>query len=172
MKRHIVLVGLPGAGKTAVARLVAEQLSAPAVDLDAVIIRQMQMPVARIFGEFGEQRFRQAEREAMARVLAGEPAVVSPGAGWAAQPGELDAARPLSVIVHLRCSAVLAAKRLEQGATRPLFQGENPDERMRQLAQEREPFYTAADFEVRNESRPIAAAAAEIAALARAHGGW
>jgi hypothetical protein len=81
MKRHLILVGLPGSGKSTVGRLVAERLGAAFIDVDAIIIRRMQMPVARIFGEFGEIRDRELEREAMETTLAGEPAVISPAAG-------------------------------------------------------------------------------------------
>ena len=54
MKQQIVLIGLPGAGKTTVGALVAEKLGCPFVDIDAVIVRRMQMPVSRIFAELGE----------------------------------------------------------------------------------------------------------------------
>ena len=48
MKKHIVLVGLPGAGKSTVGKLVAQRLGADFVDCDSIIVRKMQMPVSRI----------------------------------------------------------------------------------------------------------------------------
>src|SRR5690606_24721194 len=51
MPRHVVLVGLPGAGKSTAGRLAAEKLGAPFLDPDTLIVRRMQMPVSRIFAE-------------------------------------------------------------------------------------------------------------------------
>ena len=89
-RRHIVLVGLPGAGKTTVGKAVAEKLACPFVDVDAIIVRKTQMPVERFFAEFGEQKFRAVEKEAVAEALGHDAAVVVPGGGWAAQDGNLD----------------------------------------------------------------------------------
>lgn len=173
MKRHLVLVGLPGAGKTTVGRIVAARLGAAFVDVDAVIVRRMQMPIARIFGEFGEQRFRELEREAMESLLAGEPAVLSPGGGWAAQPGVLATARPRAFVVFLRTLVTTAASRLTDGDVRPMFDGENPMDRMRRLFHEREPFYRLADAEVKNDPpRTAEQAADELVLLARTKAGW
>jgi shikimate kinase len=132
----------------------------------------MQMPVTRIFGEHGEARFRQMERDAVAEVLAGEPAVVAPGGGWAAQPGTLDGVLDRAVVIHLRCMAMTAVKRTEGNASRPILVGADPMERMRGLLQEREPYYARAPFEIRVDSPTARQVADEIAALARAHGGW
>ena len=93
MKRHIVLVGLPGSGKTTVGRLVAEQLHAGFVDVDAIVERREGRPIALIFAEKGEAAFREMERKEMETALASEPAVIAPGGGWAAQPGAVAAAR-------------------------------------------------------------------------------
>jgi Shikimate kinase len=65
VKRHVLLVGLPGVGKSLVGQLVAEGLPAPLLDIDSILVRQMGMPVAQIFGMVGEPRFRAMERDAV-----------------------------------------------------------------------------------------------------------
>jgi shikimate kinase len=173
MKRHLILVGLPGSGKSTVGRLVAERLGAAFIDVDAIIIRRMQMPVARIFGEFGEIRFRELEREAMETTLAGEPAVISPGGGWASQPGALEAAAGRAYVIFLRTLVTTALNRVDEGELRPLLDGENPAERMRRLFLEREPFYRRADAEVKNDPpRTAEQAVDEVLKLARSAAGW
>src|SRR5262245_38545641 len=133
MKRHIVLVGLPGSGKSTVGALVAEQLGCPFVDVDAVIVRRMQMPVSRIFAELGEARFRGVERDVLNEVLGNEPSVIAPGAGWAVQEGNLATAREQAYVVYLKCMVTTAVKRIEGGASRPLMVGEDPVDTMRKL---------------------------------------
>ena len=172
MKRHILLLGLPGSGKITTGRLVAERLGAAFVDSDNIIVRKMQMPISRIFAEYGEPKFRQLEAETMASALAGPPAIIAPGGGWAAQPGQLEAARTNCLIIYLRTMAITAAKRAGGDGTRPLLVGEDPVEVMRQLLKEREPYYVQADCEVKSDVKPAAQVADEIVALAKEHAGW
>ena len=171
MKRHIVLVGLPGAGKTTVGKLVAEKLGTQVIDIDALIVRKMQMPVARIFAEHGEARFRSIEAETMRQAVSGPPAVITPGGGWVAQPGALEDARETCYLVYLRTMASTAAKR-SADYDRPLLMHEDPLEKMRQLLKEREPYYTQAQAEVKADSKPPASLADEVVQLAKAHAGW
>lgn len=172
MKRHILIVGLPGAGKTSVGRLVAERLGAPQVDADAVIVRKMQMPVNRIFAEHGEIKFRQLETEAMQAALAGPPSVLTPGGGWIVQPGSQEAARAAGAfVVYLKTMALTASKRASDGA-RPMLVGQDPVEVMRQLLKEREPVYAQADVELKADVKSQAALAEEIVVLAREKAGW
>jgi shikimate kinase len=162
MNRHVVLVGLPGCGKSTVGPLVAEALHLPFVDLDSVIIRRMGMPVGRIFGEFGEARFRELEREAMAELVEGPAAVVAPGGGWAAQPGNLEGARARALFFYLRVSPPIALQRAEQGAERPLLAGGAGLARMNALLAEREGRYRQADATVDNDTDDPTLAAMEI----------
>jgi shikimate kinase len=160
--RHIILVGLPGSGKSTVGPLVAEALGVPFEDLDAIIIRRSGMPVARIFGEFGEAHFRRLEREATAERLAAPPSVMAPGGGWAAQPGNLDGARERARFVYLQVAPAIALERAGQGAVRPLLAGGEGLARMNTLLAERESFYQRADATIGNDAADPAIAAAEI----------
>ncbi|MGH7497685.1 MAG: shikimate kinase, partial [Gemmatimonadales bacterium] len=126
----------------------------------------------QIFGMMGEPVFRQLERDAVAAALAADPAVIVPGGGWAAQPGQLETARGISLIIYLRCTAGTAARRSEQGEARPLLAGVDPVQRMRVILEEREPFYRLADHEVSSGTKGAPEVAQEVIQLARTHAGW
>jgi len=160
--RHVILIGLPGSGKSTVGPLVAESLDLPFEDLDAVIIRRTGMPVVRIFGEFGEAHFRRLERETTAEKLAAPPSVIAPGGGWAAQPGNLEEARDRALFFLLQVDPVIALERAGRGAVRPLLAGGEGLARMNTLLAERESFYARADATIRNDAADPALAAAEI----------
>ena len=172
MPRHVLLVGLPGSGKSTVGRLVAEGLSAPLIDIDGLLVREMGMPITQIFGMVGEARFREMERDAVIAAQGGNPGVIVPGGGWAAQPGQLARAMEMCLVVYLKCLPATAARRTAQGDTRPLLAGVDPVQRMLALQQERERFYLLAPHQVDAERPEAAAVAASIVDLARKHAGW
>ncbi len=172
MPRHVLLVGLPGSGKSTVGRLLADGLPAPLIDIDGLLVREMGMPVSQIFGMVGEARFREMERDAVTAAQGGSPGVIVPGGGWAAQAGQLEASKPSSLVIYLRCLPVTAAKRSQEGEVRPLVAGVDPAQRMRALLEEREQFYLLAHHHVDAERNPPEAVAAEILGLARQHGEW
>ncbi len=172
MPRHVLLVGLPGSGKSTVGRLVAEGLSAPFIDIDGLLVREMGMPVTQIFGMLGEARFREMERDAVIAAQGGNPGVIVPGGGWAAQPGQLAGALESCLVIYLSCLPTTAARRTEAGEARPLLAGVDPVQRMQALLQEREQFYSLAPHQVDTERAEAVAVAATIVDLARKHGGW
>lgn len=172
MKQHLIFVGLPGSGKSTVGRSVAEQIGATFADLDKVVERQQGMPIERIFAELGEVAFRRMESEAMGTLLEGDPCVLSPGGGWAAQPGEMTRAKEHGLVVYLKTMVTTAVERTKMHDYRPLLMSDDPYERMRELLREREPFYAMADSVIDNASRPLEDVIEEAVALARRSADW
>lgn len=171
MKRHVLLVGLPGSGKTTVGMLVAGDLGAAFVDVDAAIIRREGRPVTLIFAEKGEAAFRDMERREVEAALGREAAVIAPGGGWAIQPGVLAQARAAALIVYLRTKPDTATGRVGTG-NRPTLMGGDPLDLMRDLLRDREVAYREADATVDTDGRSAADVAAEVVRLARAQAGW
>jgi shikimate kinase len=170
--RHVVLVGLPGVGKSTVGRIVSEALPAPLIDIDQLLVREVGRPVDQIIGMMGEPYFRQIERKAVLAALDGDPAIIVPGGGWAAQPGQMETAMRLGLVIYLKCTPSTAVRRAEQGEVRPLLAGMDPVARMGELLKEREQFYRLADHEVMTGTRDAAEVAKEVTELARKHAGW
>ncbi len=172
MKRHLVLIGLPGAGKSTVGRMVAERLHAGFVDIDTILNRKEGKPIAMIFAEKGESAFRDMERKEVEAALANPPAVIAPGGGWAVQPGALESARSRAYIVYLKARAEVAAGRAEPSGTRPVLMGDDPLARMKELYTARDPFYAKADATVLTEAKSAENVATEVVKLAQTGAGW
>ena len=173
MKRHLIFVGLPGSGKSTVGREVATHIGATFVDLDKVVERKAGMPVDRVFGEVGEAAFRKMESEAMGTLLEGEPCVLAPGGGWAAQPGEMERAKAHGFVIYLKSTITAAVERssdLPEG--RPILMSDDPFEKMRELLEARQPFYAMAHAQIDNINRPVAEVITEAVTLARQSAGW
>jgi shikimate kinase len=166
----VVLVGLPGSGKSAAGRVAAGLLGAPFADLDEMIVLATGRSIPELFADPGEAGFRALERGAMTRALAAAPQIIAPGGGWAAQPGNLEQAAAC-LVVHLRVSPDVAAARLAEDRDRPLLQGD-PLGRLERLWRERERFYRRADAEVDTDARSPREVAEVVAELARQRAGW
>lgn len=166
---HIVLVGIPGAGKTTVGRELAQRLRWPFLDLDEQIAERAGMSVRDIFATHGEQHFRSLEREVstqLAHVAA--PLVVAPGGGWITIPGLVELLRPPAVLVWLKVSPQRAIERLGAGvATRPLLSGPAPLGALAAISAARESFYLQADHTVSVDMMTPGEAVDAILALAR-----
>lgn len=174
MRRHIVLVGLPGSGKSTAGRVAARLLGAPFVDPDIAVAQLAGRTIPEIFAEGGEAEFRRLERAAAQRALEGAPAVVAPGGGWAASDDSLQDARDRNaLLIYLRCAPDEAVRRLGDCRDRPLLSGTaDPAARMAELLAAREPRYRAAAHTVETDGVSPDRVAEAVAALARSHGGW
>jgi shikimate kinase len=162
----IWLVGMMGAGKSAVGARLAERLGLRFVDTDAEIEREAGASVAELFEREGEEGFRARERAAVAAV-AGQRAVVALGGGAVAQPGARERLAACGTLVWLRARPeTLAARVCEQAEERPLLKGLAPSERRERLAKlltEREPHYAAATVVVDTDAPSADAIADQLA---------
>lgn len=172
MSRHVVLIGLPGSGKSTVGKLVADALGAPFVDIDVIVTRKEGRPIAMIFAERGEAAFREIERVEMEAALAGPPSIIAPGGGWAAQDGALASVQQRGFVVYLKSRPDTAATRAAPQGNRPTLMGEDPALQMRQLLRDREPFYLKADATVETDRKAAAKVVEEIVRLARTQAAW
>jgi shikimate kinase len=171
VKRHVVLIGLPGAGKSTAGRLAADALGCPFCDVDERVVAEAGTTLAELFARHGEPAFRDAERAMLARALAEPPQVIAAGGGWAAQPGNLECTRDRAITVYLTCAPEAAARRLAGTGDRPLLAGDMVAQ-LRGLAAARAVFYQRADATVATDDRAPGDVAGAVAALARSVGGW
>jgi shikimate kinase len=171
-RRHVILVGLPGSGKTTVGRLAAAALAAPFVDLDDAIEGRAGKSVARVFAEDGEAVFRALERELGEAALLGPPAVVAPGGGFFAGEVTRSLARGSGLVVYLETDPAEAAARLGGAAGRPLLAGGLTGSRLAALLAEREAAYRQAECTIPTDGRSAADVAGAVVSLARDRAGW
>lgn len=172
MKRHVVLLGLPGAGKSTVGRLAADALGAAFADVDRIVADRAGSSIAAIFAAQGESRFRDLERAEMRRLLDGPPAVLAPGGGWGAWGDNLTLARNRALFIYLRTQPAVAAARTAGGEARPLLTAPDRVRSVEDLLAARERYYASADATVETGDRTPEDIAHEVTQLARARAGW
>ncbi len=147
--RSVLLVGLPGVGKSSVGRHLAALLDLPFLDSDAEIEAAAGLPVGEIFARYGEPHFRDGERKVIARILAGPPVVLASGGGAFSDPRTRAAVRGSgAVTVWLRCRLPVLARRVAGRDHRPMFIGRDPVEVLEALSAARQPFYAEAELVV------------------------
>lgn len=151
------LVGMMGAGKSAVGAALADRLGRPFEDTDARIEAREGRSIPAIFAEDGEGAFRKRERETVLG-LSGSSSVVALGGGAVAQPGMRALLAEGGVVVWLRATPETLLARVGQGEGRPLLRGLDEAgrrERLSALLAEREAHYGSADLIVDTDGRSV-----------------
>ena len=148
LKKTVVMVGMMGAGKTAIGTALARRLDAPFLDSDSEIVAAANMSIAEIFERDGEAFFRDKEAQVIARLLDGTPSVLSTGGGAFLQPRNQVAIHEAGVSVWLRADLSLLWNRVKHKNTRPLLRTANPRQTLSDLCDARNPEYAKADLVV------------------------
>ncbi len=151
LKKTVVMVGMMGAGKTAVGTALARLLGVSFLDSDEEIVKAASRPIAEIFARDGEGFFRARETEVLTRLLRAEPCVLSTGGGAFMSAANRRLIEEAGVSVCLRAELELLWQRVRHKSTRPLLRTENPRETLRALSDVRGPVYALADLIVDSE---------------------
>jgi shikimate kinase len=171
LKKTVVLIGMMGAGKTAVGTALSRLLGVPFVDSDEEIERAASMSVAEIFKRDGETFFRARESEVLLRLLSGPPCILSTGGGAFLAETNRKAIAEHGVAVWLKADLELLWNRVRHKTTRPLLRTPDPKGTLTALLDTRAPVYAEAGITV--QARPeysVEQMASKVIEALQAHG--
>jgi shikimate kinase len=157
--RNLVFVGLMGAGKSVIGRLVAQMLGIPFVDSDHEIERVSRMTIPELFEAYGEAEFRALEARVIKRLLKTGPRVLSTGGGAFMNDATRAMVLANGLSVWLKADLDVLWARVSKRDTRPLLRTANPRQTLSDLLDQRYPVYAKADVTVlsRNDDKEIIA---------------
>jgi shikimate kinase len=167
--RSIVLVGMPGSGKSSVGRRLAVGLGLPFVDADAEIEAAAGMSISDIFAIHGEPQFRSGEARVIARLLDSGPQVLATGGGAFMNETTRASIRAKGVSVWLKAEVDVLLRRIKRRNDRPLLRTDDPAQTLTDLSAQRDPIYALADVTVDSRDVPHTAIIEEIIAGLRRH---
>jgi shikimate kinase/3-dehydroquinate synthase len=166
---NLVITGFSGTGKSLVAKEIARRLRWDFLDTDDEIVKQAGKPIAQIFGQEGEGRFRELERETIRKACRQRRTVIAIGGGAIVDPQNYELFAKTGIIVCLEARPETIYERLFREAAcspgtevRPLLTVDNPLERIRQLKASRQPDYAKANWTVHTDGLSISVVVEEV----------
>jgi 3-dehydroquinate synthase len=171
---NIIITGFSGTGKSLVAKAVARRLNWDFIDTDDEIVKQAGKPIAEIFRQDGEGKFRELERETIRGACRQKHIVIAIGGGAIVDPQNYELLAKSGLIVCLEAKSETIYERLFREAARspetevrPLLATDNPLERIRQLKASRQPYYANVDWTVHTDNLNISQVAEEVIRVSR-----
>lgn len=161
-ERSVVLIGLMGAGKTAIGRRLATRLGLKFVDADNEIEQAAGKSISDIFADHGEAHFRDGERRVIARLLNEGPQILATGGGAYMNDETRETISNSGVSVWLKADLKVLMERVVRRDHRPLLKTDNPEDVMKRLMDERYPVYASSDITVKSRDVPHEVIVGEI----------
>ena len=160
-KRHVLLCGFSGSGKSSIGPLLAREMNMKFVDIDALIERKQRLSISEIFTLKGERFFRNLELKTVLDQIGHThgPAVFALGGGALQNQKIITTLLSTGVLVYLSCAVRELYRRLRDLEDRPMLAGDDSSnrdemiERIRQLLKSRVPKYRQADVQVSTTNR-------------------
>jgi shikimate kinase len=150
--KHLILVGLSGAGKSTIGRLLHDDLGLPLVDTDRVIEIIQERSVSDIFDADGEAYFRELETLVLKQLDLDKPSIIATGGGMVLREENCNLLKALGTVVWLNTSPEDIVRGIKEDSSRPLLEGDDKLSRLKLLLDERYDFYKGvSDFELLTE---------------------
>ena len=140
----VILVGMMGAGKSTIGRMLAESIGFEFIDADRELEARSGVSIPTIFEIEGEDGFRRREAALLDELSQRAGIVLATGGGAVLDDDTRQRLHERGLVIYLRTSADEVFRRTRRDKSRPLLQTGNPRERIDQLLKEREPLYAAA----------------------------
>lgn len=142
----VVLVGMMGSGKSHTGRMLADRLGLDFYDSDSLIEERAGCKVSEIFERFGEEKFRESEKDVISGLLDQPSCIIATGGGAVMNEETLQAIKDKAISVWLKPDITLLAERLRDKTDRPLLQGNDLAGTLEELMAARELYYARADI--------------------------
>jgi shikimate kinase len=133
-------------GKSTIGKQLAIKMHYRFLDMDALIEEEQGLSIPEIFASRGESAFRALESEMVERIADWNGLVVATGGGTIVNPLNLEKLKGCGVLISLTADIQTILLRTSQDSSRPMLQGGDKLDRIRQLLELREPFYARADI--------------------------
>lgn len=164
--QNIFLVGLMGAGKTSVGRMLAKRMNKDFYDADAEIERATGVKIPVIFDIEGESGFRAREEKVIERLVAMHDIVLATGGGAVLSSANRSRLRQYGHVIYLRAAPEDLWRRTRRDRNRPLLQTANPLAKLKELHAQRDPLYSeVADLVVDTGAQSVGALTTHIQQL-------
>lgn len=146
LTKTLMLVGMPGAGKTSIGSRLARIYGVPFVDGDAEVEKAGGSSCADLFARFGEEEFRRGEERVMERLLNGKRCILSSGGGAFLSEKTREIAKHRAVTLFLDADKAIIVRNTAGRTHRPLLNTDNPQQVIADLMEKRRPVYETADI--------------------------
>jgi shikimate kinase len=158
-KKHVMLIGMPGSGKSSLGFVLAKLMHYPFVDTDYYIITKERKSVSKIFVEHGEDYFRKLEKQILMEIVKNVPSVISTGGGMPCFFDNMAVMNKFAVTVYLEIAFEQLFEHLKNDKKRPLVAGKTEEELMDYIntsLSQRRPYYEKADITIHvDNSTPV-----------------
>lgn len=162
-RKHVILIGFMGTGKSTISRKLHELTGRPEIDTDAWIEEREGKTIAEMFEQEGEEYFRQRETDMIDELGGMPPSIISCGGGMVLRDLNVKKLQAIGEVVLLTAGPDCILERVKGSTARPILNGNMNREYIAGLMEKRQPFYEkAADFCVATDGRSAEEIAGEI----------
>lgn len=142
--QNVILIGFMGSGKSTIGRILAQKLKFQWLDMDIEIEKGEQKTIQEIFDEKGEAYFRDLETDYLKQLTQQNNKVISTGGGIVLKEENIALLKEIGTVVFLHADSAQIIENLKDDTKRPLLKGDNVEEKIMRLLDERESNYLSA----------------------------